>query len=74
VEFDFKLCKESFDRQASLIRHLATIKKLVLVVYSGNKSLHSWFSWENESEETALEFMREAVLLGADHSLLDISH
>lgn len=50
--------------------HLAQVPApLVLVVFSGNKSLHAWFYCDGESEdvESALHnFMRYAAMLGAD--------
>ena len=54
------------DAQASIIMHLATVAPLALVVFSGGKSLHSWFWVEGQEEEVTLKFFRYAVSLGAD--------
>jgi hypothetical protein len=39
TEFD----QGSLDEQAALLLYLATILPLILVVFSGSKSLHGWF-------------------------------
>lgn len=56
----------SLDQQAAVIGHLAAYSPLAAVVFSGSKSLHSWFFCEGASEETLLAFMLYAVSLGAD--------
>jgi hypothetical protein len=54
------------DACAALLLHLATLMPLVLVVFSGGKSLHGWYRvWELTLEER-FKFMRYAVSLGAD--------
>lgn len=62
VEFDFGLANE----HAAIIWHLARAAKLVLVTYSGGKSLHGWFNVRGWSEPETLAFFRSAVELGAD--------
>jgi hypothetical protein len=39
-----------------------------MAVHSGGKSLHGWFFCAGECEETLKNFMRSAVLLGADRA------
>jgi hypothetical protein len=62
VEFD----SGSLDDQASLLAHLARRGPLALVVFSGSKSLHGWFSVQDRSEEFLRDWMRYAVRVGAD--------
>jgi hypothetical protein len=59
----FKL--NQFDLQAALILHLRDLRLLRLraVIYSGNKSLHSW--WSAQDEATNRNFFSKAVTLGA---------
>ncbi len=54
------------DTHAAVLWHLARLAPLALVVHSGGKSLHGWFSCAGEDEEKLHKFMRYAVLLGAD--------
>jgi hypothetical protein len=54
------------DLCASLLSHLAHYAPLVLVVFSGGKSLHGWFRCAGQPEADVLKFMRSAVGLGAD--------
>lgn len=54
------------DSHAVVLWHLARLAPLTLVVHSGNKSLHGWFSCGGADEPTQLRFMRYAVALGAD--------
>jgi len=49
-----------------LLMHLAKYGPLVLVVHSGNKSLHGWFSCRGQSDERQAKFFRYAASLGAD--------
>lgn len=65
VEFD----KIGLDEQPSLIVELAQYLPLVLVVYSGNRSLHSWFFVEDMEEAVIQRWFRFAVALGADRQL-----
>jgi hypothetical protein len=54
------------DACAALHMHLAALMPLVLVIYSGGKSLHGWYRvWGLTLKERA-KFMRYAVSLGAD--------
>lgn len=62
VEFDFGGMHE----HAALLRWLGKKMPLVLVVYSGGKSLHGWFNVKGRSEEQVLAFFQDAVSLGAD--------
>lgn len=65
IEFD----RGTLDAQAALIYHLSQIApSLALVVFSGSKSIHSWFYCATQTEETQLRFMRYAVSLGADRA------
>lgn len=56
----------SRDEQWILISQLATFAPLVMVLDTGNKSLHAWFECRNESEMLQRHFMAYAVRLGAD--------
>jgi hypothetical protein len=67
-----RFCVCDFDEPASdihpaIIWHLIGIADLVLVVKSGKKSLHAWFTVENEDEE---EFWEVAITCGADPVLM----
>jgi len=62
VEFD----KGEFDQHAAVLAHLGNLAPLVMVVFSGNKSLHGWFFSKDQPEETVLKFFAYAVSLGAD--------
>lgn len=62
VEFDFGGVQE----HAALLRWLGKKMPLVLVVYSGGKSLHGWFNVRGRSDEQVLAFFQDAVTLGAD--------
>lgn len=56
----------SEDEQAAVILHLAQRAPLVLVLHSGNKSLHAWFACQGASEAQQRKFFDDAVMLGAD--------
>jgi hypothetical protein len=56
----------SLDSQAVLIRYLAKYAPLVMVLWSGDKSLHAWFAIKGEPEDRLFLFMKGAVALGAD--------
>jgi hypothetical protein len=62
VEFD----RGEFDQHAKLLTHLRDFLPLVLVVHSGNKSLHGWFYCVGQPDERIEKFFRYAVSLGAD--------
>jgi len=64
VEIDDKSISK--DKQAAILNHLAQFFPLVMVVDSGNKSIHGWYACHGASEETVERFFREAVSLGAD--------
>jgi hypothetical protein len=54
------------DACAALHLHLSVARPLVLVTYSGGKSLHGWYACFDLSEEQNRQFMTYAVRLGAD--------
>ena len=54
----------SREEQWTLIAHLASLAPLVMVLDTGNKSLHAWLRCDGKAEEKAL--MDHAVRLGAD--------
>jgi len=54
------------DEQAAVLLHLAERAPLVLVVTSGNKSLHGWFGCQDASDANLRDFFNYAVMLGAD--------
>jgi hypothetical protein len=62
VEFD----DGTLDEHAALLAHLAGHAPLILVVHSGNKSMHGWFWCGDSSEDQWRRFMDYAVMLGAD--------
>jgi len=62
VEFD----KGIFDEHAAVLKHLAKYAPLVMVVHSGNKSLHGWFYAAGQPDEKVEKFFCYAVSLGAD--------
>jgi hypothetical protein len=65
VEFDVGTVPE----HASLLIYLASKLPLVMMVFSGNKSLHGWFKTSHVTENEVLEFYQLAVRLGADSKL-----
>lgn len=62
VEFD----SGGIDEQASKIMHLAERAPLVMVLFSGGKSLHGWFRCSDHSDDNLWDFMSYAVSIGAD--------
>jgi hypothetical protein len=64
TEFD----RGTLDEHASLIWHLRAYAPLVMVLWSGSKSLHAWWHAQGVPEDTLLRFFRYAVSLGADAS------
>jgi hypothetical protein len=56
------------DLCAALLLHLAEKAPLALVVHSGRKSLHGWFTCAHVSEEKVWRFFSDAVSLGADRA------
>ena len=62
VEFD----EGTFDKHAAVLWHLAGLAPLVLVVMSGNKSLHGWFWVDGCNEGKLRRFMEYATAHGAD--------
>jgi hypothetical protein len=65
VEFDGGLGFR-FDDQEKLLWHLAESQRIVMVVFSGNKSWHGWFDVRGIGEREALEWFEYAIRLGAD--------
>jgi hypothetical protein len=61
-EFD----KGGLDQHAAILRHLALYAPMVLVVFSGSKSLHGWFDVQAEEEKKVEKFFNYAASLGAD--------
>lgn len=59
----------SLDEQSSVLVHLARFLPLVMVVHSGNRSLHGWFICDGKPEKELSCFMKHAVSLGADKAL-----
>jgi hypothetical protein len=68
VEFDGPSLEQQASRLGWLAHHLGTRTPgaLVVVVHSGNKSLHGWFHVERVRTPTVLAFWRLALTLGAD--------
>ena len=72
VEFDdAKNWNDSdvLDSQAARLLHLRLYLPLVLVVFSGNKSLQGWFVCGNHSKDDLKTFFTGAVKFGADRRL-----
>lgn len=68
VEFD----RGTLAEQAAILSSLASeFTPLVLVIWSGGKSLHGWFHVGRLPEHAKLRFFRHAVYCGADASLWD---
>ena len=59
---------EVLDICAGLIHHLSSFVAPVMVVHSGGKSLHAWFSCMGVGEDKIRRFMRYAVQIGADRA------
>lgn len=57
----------SSDRHPAIIWHLKKMFDLVMVLTSGGKSLHAWFSVPEEQEE---DFWKTAIENGADPALM----
>lgn len=68
VEFD----QGSLERQAALLAALhSEAHPLVMVVFSGGKSLHGWFFVQDLPPPKPLQFFQAAARLGCDTSLWD---
>lgn len=69
VEFD----RGSPQEQAAILSSLHTPDRvpLVMVVWSGGKSMHGWFDVRHLSESEKQDFFAWAIKLGADASLWD---
>ena len=64
----------TLEEQASILSSLHTeYTPLIMVVYSGGKSLHGWFDVRTLNEADKLRFFRHSVYLGSDASLWDAS-
>jgi hypothetical protein len=62
-------CSTPQNAMACVIMRMMSVAPLVLVTFSGSKSLHSWFWCQGESEEPGSmlhRFMVDAARLGAD--------
>lgn len=59
-----------WDRQAGIIARLKQSLPLRLVVWSGNKSLHSWFDCSTRRKDQVQDFISLCVQLGADPACL----
>lgn len=71
IEFDFG----TEDQQAALIRHLVNLgsaARLCMVVFSGGKSLHSWFDVSAMSPDEQYKFRRYAAAIGADPAMFSL--
>jgi hypothetical protein len=60
------------DQQARLATRLGKLAPLVMVVYSGGKSLHAWFRVDHLSSKDQVRFFCVACLLGADPTRWDV--
>ena len=69
-ESDLDNVAGNWDVQAGLIDRLAKDLPLVMVVWSGNKSLHAWFRAEGKPEVKVHKFLNLSLMLGADKSAL----
>jgi len=58
----------SKDQQAGILNHLAQFAPLVMVVDSGNKSIHGWYACHGVADKMVEDFFRIAVSLGADRA------
>jgi len=54
------------DEQATIINHLRSFAPLVMVLWSGSKSLHAWWSCIGSTDAQQLNFFQYAVSMGAD--------
>jgi hypothetical protein len=54
------------DACAAVLHHLKQFAPLILVLWSGSKSLHAWFRAFDAPEEPVRNFMAYAVTLGCD--------
>lgn len=62
IEFDYG----KYYEHAAILWFLAEKLPLFLMVWSGSKSIHGWFSVAHVSEAKVREVFTEAVMLGAD--------
>lgn len=62
IEFD----SGELHEHAAILKYLAKHLPLVMMVYSGSKSVHGWFNTAQINEPQVEAFYREAVMLGAD--------
>lgn len=69
-ESDIPELAGNWDAQAGVIEKLRSILKLVMVVWSGNKSLHAWFDCKDQKESQIHRFDNMSVKLGADRASL----
>ena len=62
-----------WDQQAGLIVRLAQELPLKMVVYSGSKSLHSFFQGNVPRKDAVTRWFEVAKTLGGDSQVLDVS-
>src|ERR1700722_20302871 len=66
LESEEKYYRAKRDQHAALHFHLGQRAPLVMVVYSGGKSLHGWYFCAGQEEGRLQDFMARASFLGAD--------
>lgn len=73
IEFDQPGGANGLEEQAKLLRWLDWMGgndwDLAMVVYSGGKSLHGWFSCVGRSEKESCRFFKGATTLGCDRMM-----
>lgn len=69
IEFDMATIKQ----QVSFHKFLSTRYPLVLLLFSGNKSIHGWYFVEGEDADKVDRFFDLACLLGADPKTWGVS-
>jgi hypothetical protein len=70
VVFETDDLPKDWDGQAGLLEHLGQFMPLRMVVWSGGKSLHGWFSIETRLKDRVQKFYDLAVQLGGDKAVL----
>lgn len=68
IEFD----RGTLEEQAKLLMWLDRTDaewELAMIVFSGSRSLHGWFSCVDKSEQEIFKFFRQATRLGCDRSM-----
>jgi hypothetical protein len=70
VVFETDDLPNDWDGQAGLLERLAQVMPLRMVVWSGGKSLHGWYSIETRLKDKVQKFYDLAVQLGGDKAVL----